>query len=218
MKMGKFNFIDRFYCLLPLSYIGILSKQLTVKNLEFRSALDVGGGPGRTFRRIRQLVPIPYAVGLDIFRPYILQAKEQKVYDDHVLAKASCLPFKDSSFDVVVALQVIEHMHKEEALIAIKQMERIAKKKVILSTPRGVYPQEAYDGNPYQVHESTWDIGEIESLGYRVILCGTRFIKYTGTSLNKFLSYIVSLVCLVLLPRKSAGGLICIKDLYQEQE
>lgn len=211
----RLNSVDKLYCLLPFTYIGTLSREL--KNLRFQSVLDVGGGSGKTFSRIRRLLPISYSVGLDIFAAYILQAKAKNTYDDYVLSEAGSLPFKDKSFDVVIALQLIEHMSKEEALIAIKEMERVAKKKWIITTPRGIYPQEEFDGNPYQEHKSAWDIDEMESLGYRVILYGTRFIRYTGTFLNKLFSYLISVVGLVFLPYKTAGGMICVKEVEQEE-
>jgi len=136
MGMKRGNLLDRLYCLLPFTYIGILNGEL--KKVKFESILDIGGGSGRTFKRIRRLVPVSYAVELDIFEAYISQAKAQNAYDDYVLARASSLPFEDKSFDVIIALQLIEHMSKEEALIAIKEMERVARKKVIITTPRGM--------------------------------------------------------------------------------
>jgi len=211
MKVGIFNSIDRLYCHLPFTYIGILNGEL--KKVKFESILDIGGGSGRTFKRIRRLVPVSYAVELDIFEAYISQAKAQNAYDDYILARASSLPFEDRSFDIIIALQLIEHMSKEEALIAIKEMERVAKKKVIITTPRGIYPQEAYDGNPYQEHKSAWDIDEMERLGYKVILYGTRFVRYTGTFLNKLFSYLISVACLFVSPNKTGGGMICIKEI-----
>ena len=207
--------MDKLYRLLPFTYIGILTREL--KNLKFQSVLDVGGGSGRTFRRIRQFMSQSYSVGLDIYTPYIWQAKTEHAYDDYILAKASSLPFRDKSFDVIIALQLIEHMGEEEALIAIKEMERVAKRKVIITTPRGVYPQEEYDGNPYQAHKSAWDINEMESLGYRVILYGTRFVKYTGTFPNKLFSYLISVVCLLVSAYRTGGGMICVKEVQQEE-
>ena len=211
MRMKRRNLLDRLYCILPFTYIGILNGEL--KKVIFESILDIGGGSGRTFKRIRRLVPVSYAVELDIFEAYISQAKAQNAYDDYILTRASSLPFEDISFDVIIALQLIEHMPKEEALITIKEIERVAKKKVIITTPRGIYSQEAYDGNPYQEHKSSWDIDEMESLGYKVILCGTRFVRYKGTFLNKLFSYLISVACLLVSPNKTGGGMICIKEI-----
>ncbi len=58
----------------------------------------------------------------------------------------------------------------------ISEMERIARKKVILMTPRGYIDQGAYDGNPYQVHHSGWEKKELTDLGYKVY--GMRGLKF----------------------------------------
>ena len=45
------------------------------------------------------------------------------------------LPFKDSSFDVVCAFQVLEHLPYEKALLALGEMKRICRNNVIISLP-----------------------------------------------------------------------------------
>ena len=175
--------------------------------------LDVGCGPGKTSNKVRRLSPVSYAVGLDIFTPYIWQAKSQNTHDDYILAEAISLPFKDKSFDVIISLQLIEHMDKEEALTALGEMERVAIKKVIISTPRGTYPQEAFDNNPYQAHKWAWDEKQMRELDYQVTLYGTRLVKYRGTLFTKIITYALSVIGLILSRERTAGGLICVKKL-----
>lgn len=55
-------------------------------------------------------------------------------------------------------------------------MEKIARKKVILLTPNGFYPQNGYDSNPYQIHKSGWTKEELAKLGY--VIYGLRGLKY----------------------------------------
>ena len=76
--------------------------------------------------------------------------------------------FKDKSFDCVVALDLIEHLTKEEGAKLLKDIERIAKKKVVIFTPNGFVPQGEYDGNTYQIHKSGWGFKEMEKKGYKV--------------------------------------------------
>ena len=211
MKTNKRNLLDKLYCLLPFTYLGMVNRELA--HLGSQSVLDVGCGSGNTFSKMRRLCPISYAVGLDIFTPYIQQAKAQNSYDDYILAEASSLPFKDNAFDVIVSLQLIEHMDKEQALAAVKEMERVAKKKVIISTPRGTYPQEEFNNNPYQAHKWAWDEKQLKELDYQVTLYGTRFVKYKGTRLTKIVTYVLSIIGLSLSPKRTAGGLICVKRL-----
>ncbi|MFC2067152.1 class I SAM-dependent methyltransferase [Chloroflexota bacterium] len=208
------NLLDNLYCLLPFTYLGIVEKE--VAGLGFQSILDVGCGSGKTFGKLKRLSSISYTVGLDIFAPYIRQAKTQNTYDDYILSEVGSLPFKDNSFDVIVSLQLIEHLDKEEALTALREMERVAKEKVIISTPRGAYLQEAFDNNPYQAHKWAWDEEQMRELDYQVTLYGTRFAKYKGTLLTKIVTYALSIVGLCLSPKRTAGGLICVKRLPQD--
>ena len=45
------------------------------------------------------------------------------------------LPFEDQSFDIVTAYEVLEHMPFADALIALREMRRVAKGYVIISVP-----------------------------------------------------------------------------------
>ena len=47
-------------------------------------------------------------------------------------------------------------------------MEAVARRRVIVFTPNGFLPQDAFDGNPYQVHRSGWTVQEMRSRGYEV--------------------------------------------------
>ncbi len=65
---------------------------------------------------------------------------------------------KNRSYDIIWALDVIEHLPKKDALIVLNDMERVARRQIIIWIPLGDVPQDgSYDGNPYQRHKSTWD-------------------------------------------------------------
>jgi hypothetical protein len=106
-----------------------------------------------------------YSVGVDVFIRYI---KGQSVHHDYVLGDARFLPFKKKSFDAVICLQVIEHISKKDGLMLLKDMEEIARKQVVVTTPIGFMPREEVDGNPYERHVSSWRQEEFEELGYTV--------------------------------------------------
>jgi len=56
----------------------------------------------------------------------------------------------------------------------LRDMERIARKQVIFSTPVGNYKQEIYDGNPHQEHKYLWIPREMREHGYELIGIGLR--------------------------------------------
>lgn len=133
-----------------------------------RSFLDLGCGQTSPITRIKHRHNV-YGVGLDVHLPSLLGSKRYGNFQDYVLADVRKLPFKDDSFETVVALDVIEHLSKIDGQRLITDMERIGRKKTIIFTPNGYNPKKHLeDGNPYQVHKSGWTVDELLSLGYVV--------------------------------------------------
>ena len=131
------------------------------------SLLDVGcgrGTPARFLRAKRHLLTI----GVDIYMPYINEAKSKFSHDEYVRGDVRSLPFRPKSFDVVLAMEVLEHLDKEEGAALLKSMEGIARHQVIITSPVGVHAQETLDGNPHQKHKHIWQPGELVQLGYKV--------------------------------------------------
>jgi len=73
----------------------------------------------------------------------------------------------------VLLLDVIEHLHKADALALIGKAERLARLAVAIETPKGFLPQNldilGLGGDHVQTHRSGWDADELASLGYAVI-------------------------------------------------
>ncbi|MFS8131180.1 MAG: class I SAM-dependent methyltransferase [Candidatus Dojkabacteria bacterium] len=145
-------------------YLKIIEKE--VKSC--KTLLDVGCGGYSPLKDINKT--LKKSVGVDGFKPSIDKAKERKTHSENKVINVLELTkhFKDKSFDCVVALDLIEHLTKEEGTKLLKDIERIAKKKVIIFTPNGFVPQGEYDGNTYQIHKSGWGYNEMEKKGYKV--------------------------------------------------
>ena len=102
-----------------------------------RSLLDVGCGEGvLTERWARALGPDGRVVGIDLedqglraeWTGRSLPNLEFRVQD------ASTLPFGDGEFDVVAAIEVLEHVPHPERTLA--EMARVARTHLLLSVPR----------------------------------------------------------------------------------
>ncbi len=76
--------------------------------------------------------------------------------------------FPPRSFDVVAALDVLEHFEKEDGVRFLEALETIAARKVIVFTPNGFLFQGEVGGNPFQMHRSGWDAAEMVARGYRI--------------------------------------------------
>ena len=140
---------------------------------EARTVLDIGCGKGEPMRFINRRKQF-YAVGADIFKPYLKEYKRQGIHNEYVLCDVRHLPFADRSYDIVLCMEVLEHLEREEGKKLLSDMERIARKQVILSTPAGNYKQETYDENPHQEHKYLWIPREMRERGYELIGIGLR--------------------------------------------
>ena len=138
------------------------------------SVLDLGCGRGRTARSIKKRGY--YLAGLDIYLPCVLVCREKGHYNDLILGDVTHPPFKPKSFDIVWCLEVLEHQNKEDGLRLIKEMEDIARRLVIISTPEGSYPHKEIE-NPYQEHLSTWCVEDLKAMGYKVYGHGHKSLR-----------------------------------------
>ena len=180
---------------LPLTYLNIIWRKLDKKA---KTILDVGCGDGSLMallnygRRFK-------VTGVDLYKPYLEKAKKTKVYKKVVLEDVRKLDFGDKSFDIVFCSQVIEHLTKEEGERLIENLEKIAKKQVIITTTVGFFPYDPFEGkdeNPFQTHKSRWQPEEFKESLHPPIF---------------FLSYLFS--PLFYLFPKLAAYMICVKNL-----
>jgi len=108
--------------------------------------------------------------GVDGYQPDLDKARENGTHDEYVFGdvrEAESL-FPGRKFDACIALDVIEHLTKEDGWRMLKSMERLATKRVVIFTPNGFIPQFSEDGN-LQQHLSGWEITEMRAAGYTVV-------------------------------------------------
>ena len=96
--------------------------------LEIKSCLDLGCGDGTILNKLN---PELFKVGLDISHDALLNAEVEK----KVLACSSRLPFRSNSYDLVICTEVLEHLPSEQFELSINEIQRIAKKNILVSVP-----------------------------------------------------------------------------------
>ncbi len=133
-----------------------------------KSILDVGCGVDSPVQYLPRDI---YHVGVDIYAPAIEASKQRGIHNEYHEISVDKIEeqFGENSFDCALASDVIEHVTKEQGLVMMEKMERVAKHKIIIFTPRGFIPQDEHDGNPWQVHRSGWEVAEMQKYGYQVI-------------------------------------------------
>ncbi|MBS3145161.1 methyltransferase domain-containing protein [Candidatus Woesearchaeota archaeon] len=169
------NWLKKAYHIVFKQWGQIVEKELK----ECENILDVGCGANSQiqFFKIKR-----YTVGIDIDKKSLEKSRDKKIHNKYIHKNILEINkiFSPKSFDAVIALDVIEHLKKEQGFQLIKKMEKIAKKKTIIFTPNGFLAQEAYDNNKHQEHLSGWEIEELKERGYKVIGAnGLKFLKTT---------------------------------------
>jgi hypothetical protein len=82
------------------------------------------------------------------------------------LAPSDLSQFKDTEFDLVSALHVIEHLSKENGYLLLYEINRLAETSII-GTPNGFLWQPPFQDNPFQAHISGWTANELKSMGWK---------------------------------------------------
>lgn len=126
--------------------------------------LDLGCGPCNIERR-KAFHGVDFTC-VDVYKPYLDICNKRGLKTVHADLRNIEKYFSPKSADIIWLLDVIEHLKKNEALRLFDVVGKIARKQIIIFTPRGEFPQDEYDGNQYQRHKSSWIEKDLEKLGY----------------------------------------------------
>jgi len=142
-----------------------------------RILLDVGCGENSVARHISG---IDEKIGIDIFPEAVKKSKESGIHNKYFCDDVRKIGelFQPKSIDCVMAMDLVEHLDKQEALDLIGKMEKIGKKVVIIQTTNGFFPQGEYASNPCQVHKCGFSVKDFRSRGYKVLgMDGPKFLR-----------------------------------------
>jgi ubiquinone/menaquinone biosynthesis C-methylase UbiE len=126
--------------------------------------------------------------GCDLTVHNLRRTSHHRSYDELVLASADALPYPDDYADTVLCIEVLEHLEKPAALRALEDLERIARKRVVITVPReSLDPHTGHDERAFlriqasdpdvqawtfaEQHRSAFTPSELRALGFR---CGRR--------------------------------------------
>jgi hypothetical protein len=130
--------------------------------------LDLGCGR-HSFLLVPQILSsMELSVGVEVFEPYLLESKIDQRHSQYIQADVRKIEFKPKSFDAVVAIELLEHLTKEEGTELLSKMEQWARKKALIITPNEYIWQDSYDNNPAQEHKSGWGVDELRKHGFTV--------------------------------------------------
>lgn len=139
------------------------------------SVLDLGCGPSSPLQYCNN---IKYSVGIEAFGPYLEATQKKRIHTEYVYRKIEEVDFPENKFDAVIILEVLEHLPKETGYAILKNAEKWARKKIVVSSPNGYISQKQVDGNYLQKHLSGWDYLEMKGLGFKIRgLAGLKILR-----------------------------------------
>lgn len=98
-----------------------------------RRVLEVGCGEGIVLAALAARLPGTRFDGLELDEPTLAQARARCPGARLVRGDACELPFEDRSFDLVVCLEVLEHL--PEPVRALRELRRVTRAGCLLSVP-----------------------------------------------------------------------------------
>lgn len=213
---------------IPFSFLWQFSRAI---NGGIKNVLDIGCGDGSLMKLLAYGKDWKIT-GIDIYPKSLKAAKRAGVYDmlieGDVIDVARDLISKKRGFDLVFCSNILEHLSKKRGITLLKQIEKLAAKKVVISVPNGFMdnPKEFLGNNRFQKHKSGWEKKEFTLLGYRVYGTGLKFVwseNGLGRSRIFFVSVLSRFFSLILSPvmyffPEFASGLMAIKTYEKKSQ
>lgn len=168
--------------------------ELFPRCLDNLNIIDIASGYGLWGFYIRTKTNgLPNIIGLDIWSPYIDRIHRLNIYDEMICADVRRLPFRVNSFDIVLGCEILEHLPKSEGIDVLDELEKLARRMIIVTTPLGFIPQDEIDGNVFERHISSWTGEEFEERGYSVSIIDARPLPRTLKLIDRIRRWIFRL-------------------------
>lgn len=135
-------------------------------NLEHINLFEVNGSHARRKDRSEWKILID---GIEVFEKYITPVHEYAYNNIFVGNALEILPTLTQKYDLVLAIDILEHFDKEAGIEFIRCLKSVSSGSVLISTPKEFIPQEV-EANPYENHRSLWSLEELNALGFHGVL------------------------------------------------
>ena len=96
------------------------------------SLLDVGCGKGFMLHDLNELIPGIVVKGIDV-SAYAIENTIEDMSNEVQVGDAKDLQFEDDSFDVVISVNTIHNLERDECAKALQEIERVSKKESFIT-------------------------------------------------------------------------------------
>ena len=114
------------------------------------SLLDVGCAKGFMLNDIAVAIPGIKLKGIDVSE-YAIANSIEDMRQNLVVANAKDLPFDNNSFDVVISINTVHNLEKDELVQALQEIERVSKDKSFITV-------DAYNSEAEKQRMYAWNL------------------------------------------------------------
>ena len=141
---GGFNYMPRFWQ--PVIPAFVKHWGLTAES----ALLDVGCAKGFMVYDLREAVPGIAVAGIDVSE-YAIENGKPEVRELLSVADAKSLPFEDDSFDVVISINTVHNLERDECAQALQEIERVASQGAFITV-------DAYRNDEEYARMMAWNL------------------------------------------------------------
>lgn len=136
-------------------------------NLENINLFEINGATARQRNRDQWKIKID---GIEGYPGYATPVHEY-AYNNLMIGNALILlpSLADDAYDLVIAIDILEHLDKNPGKYFLEQCLRVCKGSVLISTPKEFCEQEVA-ANPLENHRSHWTEEDLRSCGFVTFL------------------------------------------------
>lgn len=132
-------------------------------NLELAALFEVDGAQARQRRKDEWRVRID---GIEGYAGYLTPVHDYAYNSLRIGNALDLLPqIASDSYDLVMAIDILEHFDKAQGLQFLGQCRRIARRMALISTPKDFCAQHV-EANPFEDHRSHWTQADLQAAGY----------------------------------------------------
>ena len=171
---------------------------MLIKESQPKSVLDVGVGFGKYGFLAREFLDLwdgrekysDWRVrvdGIEVFEEYLTPVHKFVYNKIHIGNALETLPKLKERYDLILLIDVVEHVERDEAIKLLKQCAKIGR-DMIISTPKDIGIQTDSFDNHFETHKFQWqakDIREVTQADYFCVPNRHSFIYFVGPSATK---------------------------------